>query len=319
MKKIKLLTREDLIRQLYENLKRLRLPDYLLYMEHWGAENWLTLNKSKNFSVASQLTKLIQENIHSIAQLLPRDINIVSIGVGSGEKDHIILKELIPKKTIRYYPIDINEHFVNMALLGVEKLPIEKIGIVGSIDDISNIKTQLDHPYMLCMLGNTFCNYEPDHILKILNECLNDTDYLLLDCQLFTYTKDSSAAKKDFEETYRCEENILFNKFPLIKYGMNPDNIKFHIDLLSSNLSTGTVYKTRKNLKITTDSSIKIGKNTVHFKSGDIIQMGFTYKYSYEQIISLLKKWRFTSIKSYMSEDHANVLIFSKKQKIFGG
>lgn len=313
MKKIKLLTREDLIKQLYENLKQLRLPDYLLYMDYWGAENWLTLDKSKKFSVARQLTKLIKKNIHSIDQLLPRNINIVSIGVGSGEKDHIILKELIRKKTIKYYPIDINEHFVDMALIGIEKLPIKKTGIIGSIEDISNIKIQLDPPYMLCMLGNTFCNYEPDYILKILNEYLTASDYLLLDCQLFRHINYSSKAKKDFEETYRCKENILFNKFPLIKYGMNPHDIKFHIDLLSYKLSIGTVYKTHKYLKIITDSNIKIGKNIIHFKSGDIIQMGFTYKYSYEQIISLLKKWRFTTIKSYMSKDNTNVLIFTKK------
>ena len=319
MKKIKLLTKADLVRQLYENLKQLRLPDYLLYMDHWGAENWLALDKSKKFSVTSQLTKLTQENIGSIAQFLPRDINIVSIGVGSGEKDHILLKELVPKKNIKYYPIDINEYFVDMTLQGIEKLPIEKTGIVGSIEDISTIKTYLDSPYMLCMLGNTFCNYEPDRILKILNENLDITDFFLLDCQLFPQATDSSVAKKDLEEMYRCEENVTFNKYPLIKYGMNPDNIQFHMELLSTNLSTGTVYKTHKNLKITTDGSVKIGTNTVHFKSGDVIKMGFTYKYTYEQIISLLKKWRFTLVKSYMSDDCANILIFSKKQKVSEG
>lgn len=124
-------------------------------------------------------------------------MSLVSVGVGNGEKERIFLEALVRKNlaenpssekvSIRYYPIDINSEFVDIALEKVDNLPVEKKGIVGFIEDMATLKENWRLPILFCILGNTFCNYEPEFILQLVHENLERGDLFFLRCQPATY------------------------------------------------------------------------------------------------------------------------------------
>ncbi|MCO5383994.1 MAG: L-histidine N(alpha)-methyltransferase [Methanosarcina barkeri] len=148
--KIIITSKKDIEEKLRESLKNHELPDYLLYTGADGARNWLKLDESETFLVARKLKVLLEKNIASIVRFIPPGMSFVSIGVGNGEKERIFLEEIIRKNlaeepasgkiSIRYYPIDINNELVDIALEKVENLPVEKKGIVGFIEDMAILK-----------------------------------------------------------------------------------------------------------------------------------------------------------------------------------
>lgn len=334
--KVVMIDEENLEEKLYENLKKHELPDYFLYTGAGGARNWLNLDGSRTFPVARKLKNLLEENLVSIVKFIPTSMSFVSIGVGNGEKERIILNELIKKneeeaesgseeevfepgkkRQIHYYPIDISSRMVDIALEKVQDLPVEKKGIVGFIEEIPLLKKHWHLPVLFCILGNTFCNYEPDFILKLVGENLESGDLFMFDAHIFPAVDGSDEAKSVRNKvlaTYSSRENALFNMYPLLHYGMAPEDFDFELLLSRIESKEGPLYRTRKTLQILNDTEISVGPGTVKFKEGDVIKMGFTYKYTIEQIRSFLNKEGFEILRKFLSEDRTNVIIMAKKR-----
>jgi len=249
--------------RLCENLRNYELPDYLLYTGTGGAKNWMKLNGSETFPIARRLKDLLEENIASIVRFIPSCMSLVSVGVGSGEKERILLEELIKKNLaekpssgkvpIRYYPIDINSQLVDIALEKVRDLPVEKKGIVGFIEDIPLFKEHWRLPVLFCVLGNTFCNYEPEFFLQLIYENLEQGDlfYLMPVFSLYPASgEDGYSARRSVLGTYASRENALFNMYPLLQYGMAPEDFDFELLLSHVDSRIGALYRTRKSLNI---------------------------------------------------------------------
>lgn len=323
--KIIITSKENIEERLCECLKNHELPDYLLYTGMGGAKNWLKLYGAETFPVARQLKVLLEKNLDSIVKFIPTGMSLVSVGVGNGEKERIFLEALVRKNlaenpssgkvSIRYYPIDINNEFVDIALEKVDSLPVEKKGIVGFIEDMAVLKKNWRLPVLFCILGNTFCNYEPEFILQLVHENLEQGDLFFFDANLLpTEGPEAQSARRSVLGTYASRENALFNMYPLLQYGMAPEDFDFEILLAHVNSRIGGVYRTRKSLCILKDTEITIGKETIGFREGDVIRMGFTYKYTYDQITAFLEICGFEPLKAFLSEDQANAVILAKKR-----
>ncbi|HNW38239.1 MAG TPA: L-histidine N(alpha)-methyltransferase [Methanosarcina vacuolata] len=322
--KIVMTSNEDIEKRLCQCLKNHELPDYLLYMGTGGAKNWLKLDEAKTFPVARQLKVLLEKNLDSIVRFIPTGMSLVSVGVGNGEKEKIFLEALVRKNlaenpssgkvSMRYYPIDINSEFVDIALEKVENLPVEKKGIVGFIEDIATLKENWRLPILFCILGNTFCNYEPEFILQLVHENLEQGDLFFFDANLLpTEGTKGQSVRRSVLGTYASRENALFNMYPLLEYGMAPEDFDFELLLAHVNSKIGGVYRTRKSLYILKDTELKIGTETIGLREGDIIRMGFTYKYTYDQITAFLEICGFEILRAFLSEDQANAIILAKK------
>lgn len=327
--KIELITENVLKEKLYKNLKRHELPDYLLYMGAEGAKNWLTLDRSSTFPVARCLKILLEENIAPLVKFIPSNMNLVSVGVGSGDKERVLIEGLLQKNLaetpasarrhlLLYYPLDVNKQFVEMALEKVRDLPVETKGIVGFLEDLSLLKKYLHPPLLFCILGNTFCNYEPDFILNLICENLESGDLFLFDAHILPSSDDEEAlwsAKRSIVGAYASRENALFNMYPLLQHGMVPEDFDFELLLapVESNIA-GQLYRTKKTLYILKDTRFEVGSRAVAFKEGDCIRMGFTYKYSFDQLKTYLGARGFEILKAILSGDGTNTIILAKKK-----
>ncbi len=327
VEKIKITSEEDIEKRLFESFKKHELPDYFLYTGTGGAKNWLKLDGSETFPVARQLKVLLKKNIASIVRFIPTGMSLVSVGVGNGDKERILLEELINKNlaekpasgrvSIRYYPIDISSQLVDIALEKVSDLHVVKKGIVGFIEEMPLLRRYWSLPVLFCILGNTFCNYEPEFILKLVYENLEQGDLFFFDANLFptqSSGKEGKSTRKSILGIYASRENALFNMYPLLQYGMDSEDFDFELLLGQVDTSIGAVYRTRKSLNILKDTEIRIGPEIISFKEGDVIRMGFTYKYTHDQILSFLNICEFDVLNFFLSEDRANTLILAKKR-----
>jgi uncharacterized SAM-dependent methyltransferase len=321
--KIVIISQKDIEGKLGECLKKHELPDYLLYTGTGGAKNWLKLDGTEEFPVARKLKVLLDRNLDLIVRFIPTGMSLVSMGVGNGEKERIFLEALVKKNlaenpisrkvAMRYYPIDINSEFVDIALEKVNNLPVEKKGIVGFLEDMTILKKSWRLPILFCILGNTFCNYEPEFILQLVRENLEKGDLFFFDADLLPADgPEAQSARRSVLGTYASRENALFNMYPLLQYGMFPEDFDFELLLAHINSKIGTLYRTKKSLYILRNTELKIGTETIEFREGDVIHMGFTYKYTYAQITAFLDICGFELLKSFLSDDRTNALILAK-------
>ncbi len=315
MKKIELRTKKELESKFCEYLKQRQMPDYVLYLGDSGVKNWLDLDSSAEFTVASSLTELLRSSLPAITRHLPGRPELVSIGVGSGEKEKILLQNLAEHGVSAYCAVDISSEMVDRALAAVAALNIGKTGLVAFLEDLARIKQFWTPPVLLCLLGNNFSNYDPDYLLETVHAQLQHDDLFLFDCQLLPAQQENQG-RKQIEQMYHSQLNVRFNLDPLVRRGMNPDDCIFHLELLPVQTGAGTVQRTRKWLEILKDTTLECGQNSIFWKAGDTITMGgFTYKYTRPQVQNYLRQHSFQEMELFLSPDERNLLALVRKSQ----
>jgi uncharacterized SAM-dependent methyltransferase len=314
LKKIELITRDELESRFWECLNERQMPDHFLYLDSYGARNWLTLDRSAEFTVAAGLSVLLEQSLDSIAGHVPGRLDVFSIGVGSGEKERMLLQALLPRCRPSYYAVDVSSQMVDEALYAAADLDIDKTGIVAFLEDLPSLKEFWHRPVLLCLLGNNFCNYEPDCLLKTVAGQLEPGDLFLFDCHLLPQSSPAKGSgQAQVERTYRSPLNVHFNIDPLVRRGLKWGNCTFHLELLPAETDRGKVYRTSKRLEILKDSVIADGHHEVLLAAGETIRLGFTYKYTAAQVEEYLKRHGFQVVERYLSPDGNNLLALAGK------
>ena len=315
MSKIELITKEGLEARLRVCLEQRQMPDYFLYLDNSGVRNWLTLSNSVEFPVASRLTDLLRQNLPSIVEHLSGRFDLVSIGVGSGEKERMLLEALVQRGTPTYYAVDISSEMVDQALNAVADINVEKTGLVAFLEGLAVLRQFWNPPVLLCLLGNNFCNYDPDSLLETAHAQLQSEDLFLFDCHLLPGRQQGEDwGREEVERMYRSQLNLRFNIDPLVRRGMNPDNCVFHLELLPVETSLGSVYRTTKWLDMLKDTTISCGPDKVLLAAGDTISLGFTYKYTRSQVQGYLRRHGFQEVELFLSPDEQSLLVLVQKQ-----
>ena len=317
MKKIELITRDELENRFWEYLNERRMPDCFLYLDSSGVKNWLALDRSAEFTIAAGLTDLLRQSLDSIAKHVSGRLDVFSIGVGSGEKERMLLQALLPRCQPSYYAVDISSQMVNEALYAAADLDLDKTGIVAFLEDLPSLREFWHRPVLLCLLGNNFCNYEPDYLLESVAGQLEPGDLFLFDCHLLPQaspTKGSGAAQ--VERTYRSPLNVHFNIDPLLRRGLEWGSCNFRLELLPVATDRGEVYRTSKRLEILKNSVISDGRHKVSLAAGETIRLGFTYKYTAAQVEEYLERHGFNIVERYLSPDGDNLLALVGKPPV---
>lgn len=316
MRKIELLTQKDLEMQFRECLIRREMPDEFLYLGDTGSKNWFTLEESTEFTVASSLTDLLRQNIDSVAAHISSKFDVVSIGVGSGKKERIIIETLIRRGlSPKYYPVDVSSQMVEAALSMVTDMNVEKVGLVGRLEQLALLRAHWQPPVILCLLGNNFCNYEPDALLPSVYDQLEADDLFLFDCHLFpTDREQQKLAQELVESTYHCPPNVAFNISPLVQRGLAPENCEFQLNLTKVRGRGENTFRTIKLIRILKDTTIQCETGSIELAAGEIIRMGFTYLYTEKQVREHLKQNGFTEVEIFLSDNADNMLMLTKKR-----
>ena len=315
MKKIELITKDELEVRFRECMEQRRMPDYFQYLGEAGVKNWLKLNNSHGFPISTRLKELLVQSIPSLVDYFPKDLSLVSIGVGKGDKERILLEALVQRGSSKYYAVDISSRMIDEALKTVDNLKIDKTGVVAFLEDLPLVRQYWCPPALLCLLGNTFCNFDPDYILAIISGQIEYHDLLLLDCHLFPEeTEMEESGQKQVERVYRSEPTMRFCIDPLVQRGFDTDNCVFLMELRSVETDVGVVYRTNRQLQVLKNAAVFCGRHKIMLNSGDIIQLGVTYKYTRRQVEDYLKRNGFEILQQFQSSDGENLLLLVRKR-----
>jgi len=288
------------------------MPDPFLYVGEFGARNWLNLDSSEDFPVATRLQDLLEESIPELVKQIPGSPDVVSLGVGSGEKERLILKALMQSGSPRYVAVDISASMVDEALKTAEDLPISKSGVVAFVEDLPRVREHWRSPILLCLLGNNFSNYYPDALLSLVRDQLQPDDLFLFDCHLLpSESSRQQTGKQAIEEIYGSRQNAIFNMGPLIERGMDPDDCVFHLELITVDSPAGPACRTHKWLELLSDTEVSCAGSDIELRGGFKIELGFTFKHTLPQVEIHLARQGFRTIRSFVSRTGENALFLT--------
>jgi uncharacterized SAM-dependent methyltransferase len=312
MRKVQLISDSDLERDLLENLRNLQLPDYLLYSGTDGANGWLELDRSNSFTIASELTSLLEKNLPALNPVIKKNIHLISIGVGGAQKEELLLSKYFGRFA-HFFAIDISSGMVDSALDRLEKYGVEITGIIGLFEDLEILSSFWCSPALICFLGNSFSSYEANYALGLLSKNIHLVDYLLLDFHLLR-TDNGFGSETQIENAYRSAENVAFNFGPFISRGVEPDCLEFRLDLVLTGTPVGMAYRTRRAVNVLKNFSIVFSSGSVAFEEGERIELGFTYKYTAEQVRALLSLNGFKIVNEWLESGGSGMLALIKKE-----
>ncbi len=313
MTKIEFVSDETLEQEFKRHLERRELPDAFLYTGDDGPVNWLTLESSQQFPVAADLTTLLKEHAHAIAPRVGDRRDLVSIGAGDARKELLLLQELLRFSKPRCHVVDVSSRMVDAALRTLSGLGIETIGTVAFCEDLDRLAPDWNRPLLLCLLGNTFCNFDPARLLPLLGKHLGPADSFLLDGSLLPENEpDVARWKQEVESVYHAPENTRFNTAPLVARGMDPQSCRFELKLITVDSPWGQTYRTRKRIHVLQRAVVRCGSDGVTFAAGDVLEMGFTYKYRFDQLCSCLEQYGFRVMGSWRDPGGSNGILLAE-------
>ncbi len=310
---INLLDADGLETSLRDHLARREMPDAFLYLGTDGAGHWLDLDDSPSFAVASDLTDLLRAEASAVASYVPPGASVVSLGVGSGRKERLLL-EALPQngRGRRYLAVDVSRPLVESALTAVADLPLDAVGATAGIADLPRLLRHARPPSLLCLLGNTFSNFEPGPLLKQARSALGPSDLFLFDCHLGPGKGvDEAAWRQEVERAYGSAENARFNLGPLIARGLPPDAARFSLRVVRVPTRLGPAWRTRKRIEILRDAEVAFPGGPVRLHAGDVVHMGFTYKHTCRQVVGWVREAGLRVVETFADAAGKNLLVLA--------
>lgn len=312
MRRIELVTADDLEHRLAVNLMQGAMPDSFLHIG--GVRNQPALDSPADSAVKAELQELLEESLLTISDSISRAKCVVSLRAGRGEKERALLEAIAGSAFPRYLAVGTNCRALETAIAAVAGLDIEKLGLVAFVEDMPLIREHWEPPVLLCLLDNSFCDYHPDPLLDLIYEHLDLDDLFLFDCHLQPNDK---SEEEQVGQVCRSRQNVLLNIGPLVDRGMEPDACVFNLDMIEQETSIGKACTMCRWLDITRDTTVCCGACNVRLDAGSRIELGFTYQYTQGQVMDCLQKQGFESPHSFISTDGNNLLVLARKTPLY--
>lgn len=125
--------------------------------------------------------QLIAKNI---ADILPNNFEYIDLGPGTEHKEQFLFDELKKqRKTFTYVPVDISDHFLEMAESHAtsQGIPVRKVK--ASFEELPEVLGESTTPRFVS-LGLTFSNYAPQEILKLLTDIAGVNGFVFINAQM---------------------------------------------------------------------------------------------------------------------------------------
>lgn len=165
----------------------------------WDFSDSLLLYNSSGSQIYEQLqevdtpyftlvTKPEREYLQSIAQriasTLPDNFEYIDLGPGTEHKEQLLFDELKKQgKTFTYIPVDISDHFLDIAESHASKQGILVRRIKASFEELPELLGE-PHTSRFVSIGLTFSNYQPQDILKLVVDIAGKNGYVFINAQM---------------------------------------------------------------------------------------------------------------------------------------
>jgi len=191
----------------------------LLYISS-GVEKYESLQEDDTlyFRLVTKPEREYLQNIaKDVVDLLPSNFEYVDLGPGTEHKEQFFFDELKRQgKQFTYIPVDISEHYLNLAETHAANQGIPVRTIQSSFEEVVEVLGKGSLPRFV-NIGLTFSNYEPQTILNLMREIAGEDGYLFINSQMRNRL-DMNALQKVY-----AEDGLTLADDKLKLIGLNPD------------------------------------------------------------------------------------------------
>ncbi|MDD5040151.1 MAG: L-histidine N(alpha)-methyltransferase [Patescibacteria group bacterium] len=303
-----------------EFLDCLKNREIVSKFSYWGEEptqSWLKFCLASEYKTYPQGVSLLKQAGADVAKHVggPK-LNYISLGIGNGEKDGIILRHLYRySRKISYYPIDISTDMIKAGLNYVfshfHNIPTTAfVTDFKILDEIVRSQTFRKDRNFFSLLGNTMGNFNQVYLLNILRKSLDHNDFILIGVSI--RKERSRETKEDIRKIIRSYSNRASKDFaysPLKKAGIRKSDgaidVEFNRDPHYPRLNRVDLY-----FRFRRNATAHYAGQDIVYKRGERILLYFSEKYYPDDLKFLLNDNGFRIIKFYQngSQSYAKVL-----------
>ncbi len=297
-----LLTEAKLAEEFLAALQQRYLPEKFFYWLPLSVKAWLDLCQGtqpyKNFSRSYQL--LFRHAADIALRCVGEKTEVVSLGAGQGDKDHLVLEALRANgRTVRYRPVDSSQALLEMAL---ERTSHAQFLASGLKADLANpqtaevLATSADEPRLYVVLGNTLSVTDPPQFLQTLRALVRREDHVLVDGEIF-----------NAQDTMRGYDNPVNRRFafaPLASVGLEEGRDGALIFESEADARAEGLHLVTKHFCAARQLEISIAGRQIELEADEKIAMSTSHKYSHAAFMDMLRgTGGLEPIAEYLSED----------------
>jgi len=257
---------------------------------------------------------LLEKNLPEIVRLAGKPVgNLVSLGIGNGEKDRMILSAFLKDRRMNYYTLDISLPMVKAGFKTLEKAPVEKTAYVGDFMHLESlmpkIKEQTGKANIISFLGNTLGNFNQVNTLNLIRRSMDRKDFLLFAVQIL-----ESGKIIDIGEILGAYNTKAWHELSygtIMRSGLKKSDgimeVEFGKDKLYPQLNIIEFFFTLKK-----DKTVRHLGHEIDFRAGERIRTYYSYKYDEKNINFLLNNNGFKVVKSFFTPGQKYLLALAK-------
>lgn len=277
---------------------------------YWGVESTVAWGEA----VADRFYPVMRESLDSFARrwrtvartALGQDLHYVSLGPGTGEKDFVVLSDMLREKPdIAFVPVDMSPEMMRFLVhQPFRALPLNPVRLMPLQLDFSEeanvrqLRKRLDwvlpdQGFLFSLLGNTLANFDEDaELLRMLcSNLLRPNDRLLLEvATTSSVTKaDIARAADEYRRSRRFREFVTcsLQHYTDLTVDLNGPGLEFNGAAEEGHgIAITMLYRnaTGEAVQITLPD-----RSTVMFPPEDSIRLYLTRKYLPDGVATLLK------------------------------
>lgn len=294
------------------------IPTKYLFAHPDSQKHYRKLIKEPSYIIAAHGNALFENQSAEIADYLFARVatngalNIVSLGIGLGEKEVWLLKKFPnQQKKVLLLAIDQNPVFVISAMCNIKEARAEREidanisceFMVGDFDFIAELTALLpsDRPTVFLALGGTFGNQEERKFLDRLRLACKGETYLLMDFDIIS---------KDQESTKSGYATDVNKKFISSMFNTFGEEKPISVEALPASKVFGHTISSLGDENLA-DVIVMMGR----FKYGRRRYFGYSTRYDKAGLIGFLGRSGWEKIKEFNNPEWPKVSIFLCKMK----
>ena len=280
-------------RDLLASLRTRRVNHKFHYDSVKQAQKWLVLHEAHSPARRDDdcLSTYSRAFIATAAQIRAKQLHVVGLGCGGGQKDVQLLKQLLARgRKISYTPCDVSVAMVLAAhqaalevLPGNDSFPF--VCDLATADDLP-ASLAIRHPALVTFFG-MIPNFEPQQILPRLAALVRPGDRLLFSANLAP-GRDYAAGMEKILPQY---DNPLTRDWLLaflLDLGVEPGDGRLRFTIETGGLGLRRVVARFHFLRA---RRVKAGGREFSFARGEAIRLFFSYRHTPERVRQLLGRF----------------------------
>lgn len=248
-------------------------------------------------------------------------IDVIEIGPGDGSKAVLISQELTRNnQDFNFYGLDICEKALEELKTNFQSVHnrygkrVEPHLLIGEFSQVRPLLRQTSgHRRLILFLGSSIGNMTFPEARKFLSDvtsALNEGDYFLVG---FDVKKDTETLTRAYNDKQGLTAQFNLNLLARFNRELNANfvvNNFIHYEHYDQNLGAMTSYLVSK-----TDQDVRIGSEIISFKKEERILTEYSFKYSEEDIQSLIRDSGLYSIEHFKDANKLFACVLFRKGK----